>query len=169
MNLELVEQFKNRELKIYPEEIFEYYKAADLFVLPTREDIWGLVINEAMNYVGGILLYANTDGFLIQNPVNLLITSKNLGDMKLEASGDAYIVRTDNYILYQTYKADTGEKELKGSCMKCVRDKIDLSTGKIIVYDKVLHVIGKNANGKNCGYFENKNEREIKLDIKEIA
>lgn len=30
------------------DEIFEYYKAADIFVLPTREDIWGLVINEAM-------------------------------------------------------------------------------------------------------------------------
>lgn len=30
------------------EELSEYYKAADLFVLPTREDIWGLVINEAM-------------------------------------------------------------------------------------------------------------------------
>lgn len=31
-------------------EISKYYMAADLFVLPTREDIWGLVINEAMAY-----------------------------------------------------------------------------------------------------------------------
>jgi len=29
-------------------ELKKYYKASDLFVLPTREDIWGLVINEAM-------------------------------------------------------------------------------------------------------------------------
>ncbi len=29
-------------------ELERYYLAADLFVLPTREDIWGLVINEAM-------------------------------------------------------------------------------------------------------------------------
>ena len=32
------------------EKLIRYYKAADLFVLPTREDIWGLVINEAMAY-----------------------------------------------------------------------------------------------------------------------
>ncbi len=30
------------------ETLRDYYLAADLFVLPTREDIWGLVINEAM-------------------------------------------------------------------------------------------------------------------------
>lgn len=30
------------------EELNLYYRAADMFVLPTREDIWGLVINEAM-------------------------------------------------------------------------------------------------------------------------
>lgn len=36
------EEFKKKE------ELAEYYKAADLFVLPTREDIWGLVVNEAM-------------------------------------------------------------------------------------------------------------------------
>lgn len=29
-------------------DLKDYYKAADIFVLPTREDIWGLVINEAM-------------------------------------------------------------------------------------------------------------------------
>lgn len=33
-----------------PEKLSEYYKTADLFVLPTREDIWGLVINEAMAF-----------------------------------------------------------------------------------------------------------------------
>ena len=32
------------------DELAEYFKAADLFVHPTREDIWGLVINEAMAY-----------------------------------------------------------------------------------------------------------------------
>lgn len=32
------------------EALAVYYRAADLFVLPTREDIWGLVINEAMAY-----------------------------------------------------------------------------------------------------------------------
>lgn len=32
------------------ERVNLYYQAADVFVLPTREDIWGLVINEAMNY-----------------------------------------------------------------------------------------------------------------------
>jgi len=29
-------------------QIIEYFKACDYFVMPTREDIWGLVVNEAM-------------------------------------------------------------------------------------------------------------------------
>ena len=32
------------------QELSAYYAAADLFVLPTREDIWGLVVNEAMAF-----------------------------------------------------------------------------------------------------------------------
>ncbi len=46
---------KNKKLKnvhfinfLEKHDLKEYYKAADLFILPTREDIWGLVINEAM-------------------------------------------------------------------------------------------------------------------------
>lgn len=30
------------------EKLFEYYKAADIFVHPTSYDVWGLVVNEAM-------------------------------------------------------------------------------------------------------------------------
>lgn len=32
------------------DELAKYYQSADLFVFPTREDVWGLVINEAMAY-----------------------------------------------------------------------------------------------------------------------
>ncbi len=32
------------------DELSLYYKSSDLFVMPTREDIWGLVVNEAMSF-----------------------------------------------------------------------------------------------------------------------
>ena len=54
------------------EELKIYYMAADLFVLPTRSDVWGLVINEAManglpvitteKCVAGIELIQNAEG-----------------------------------------------------------------------------------------------------------
>lgn len=58
-------------------ELADFYQAADVFVLPTREDIWGLVINEAMAYglpvvtttqcVAGLeLITNNKNGFLVQ-------------------------------------------------------------------------------------------------------
>lgn len=61
------------------EKLKNYYKMADVFVLPTREDIWGLVINEAMAYglpiittqncIAGVeLVNENENGFLV--PVN---------------------------------------------------------------------------------------------------
>ena len=33
---------------INPEELYKYYYASDIFVLPTHNDPWGLVVNEAM-------------------------------------------------------------------------------------------------------------------------
>lgn len=50
--LSLCEQEKLTNVKFMPflaqEELFRFYRCADVFVLPTREDVWGLVINEAM-------------------------------------------------------------------------------------------------------------------------
>ncbi len=58
------------------EKLFEYYSASDMFVLPTREDTWGLVINEAMahglpiittdNCVAGVeLINDDENGYII--------------------------------------------------------------------------------------------------------
>lgn len=58
-------------------ELAEYYKAANVFVLPTHGDVWGLVINEAMAYglpvittnqcIAGLeLVKSNENGFLTE-------------------------------------------------------------------------------------------------------
>lgn len=54
------------------EELHKYYQAANVFVLPTREDIWGLVINEAMNFgLPVITTYKCIAGLeLVKNGVN---------------------------------------------------------------------------------------------------
>ncbi len=58
------------------DKLYKYYQATNLFVLPTREDIWGLVINEAManglpiittkNCVAGIEL-VKENGYIIES------------------------------------------------------------------------------------------------------
>lgn len=80
---ELNEQIKELSLKnvmlldfMSSTQLMEYYKACDLFILPTREDIWGLVVNEAMasglpvittdKCVSGLELIENYEnGFLV--------------------------------------------------------------------------------------------------------
>ena len=61
------------------EELEKYYLAADMFLFPTRYDIWGLVINEAMSYglpvistnqCGSALELVNKEGGLIIPPIN---------------------------------------------------------------------------------------------------
>ncbi|MDN5372919.1 MAG: hypothetical protein PWR19_1965 [Carnobacterium sp.] len=69
------------------EELKNYYYSADLFVLPTREDIWGLVINEAMAYglpvittdkcISGLELVVNYEnGFIIPTNDSLVLSEK---------------------------------------------------------------------------------------------
>lgn len=62
------------------EELKKYYMAADLFVLPTREDIWGLVINEAMAM-----------------GLPIITTDKCVAGLELVKSGlNGYIIPTEN-------------------------------------------------------------------------
>ena len=91
-NIQLV-GFKQKE------KIFEYYKAADLFVLPTREDIWGLVVNEAMA-MG--LPVVSTDmcvaaAELIEDGVNGYIVPVN--DSKELAEAMKKILRVDSSVI----------------------------------------------------------------------
>ncbi|WP_288217805.1 glycosyltransferase family 4 protein [uncultured Fusobacterium sp.] len=76
------EQYKNKD------DLKEYYMAADIFILPTREDTWGLVINEAMAYglpiittdhcIVGVELVNNENGKIIPiNSVDAIVDAVN--------------------------------------------------------------------------------------------
>ena len=93
------------------------------------------IMNKAFKEVGGTRLYVNTDGFIVKNPVKLIKHSTELGEFKLEHSGDVYIYVDKNYFIIQA------GQELKGNCMCMVRDKFDLPNGKVVHYNKVRKVI----------------------------
>ena len=68
-------------------ELADYYRMSDLFILMTRGDVWGLVINEAMSYglpiissdkcVAGLELVDDNNGFIV-NPEDFLQASKDI-------------------------------------------------------------------------------------------
>lgn len=63
----------------------DYYKAADIFVFPTREDIWGLVINEAVAY--GLPIITTLDCIagleMVDASNGKLIRSDDLEELKI--------------------------------------------------------------------------------------
>ncbi len=87
------------------EDLQKWYQAADVFVLPTREDIWGLVINEAM-----------------AQGLPVITTDKCVAGLELVKEGEnGYIVPVNDVsaltqsiirILAQDYRA-MGEKSLE--------------------------------------------------------
>jgi glycosyltransferase involved in cell wall biosynthesis len=71
-----------------PKNILDrYYMAADLFVLPTREDIWGLVINEAMAHGLPVITTKNCVAGveLVQDMYNGLLVDVNDSNKLCEA------------------------------------------------------------------------------------
>lgn len=82
--LSLVEQLNLQNIHFVPfktpKELQDYYSVADIYVLPTREDIWGLVINEAMAY-----------------GLPVITTDNCLAGLELIEDGkNGYIVETNN-------------------------------------------------------------------------
>lgn len=92
----------------------DWYRAADLFVLPTRSDVWGLVINEAMavglpvittvNCVAGVELIQNGEnGFLVEvDNAEMLAEKMNavLGDdERMTKMGSNNLMKIRNYTI----------------------------------------------------------------------
>lgn len=109
----LIHQYKLNNIFFIPflpfDILSQYYRAADIFVLPTREDIWGLVINEAAAYglpivttnqciAGKEIINRFKNGLLIEkediiglgNSIKQLLDSEELcvkmGDRSIEAA-----------------------------------------------------------------------------------
>lgn len=99
-------------------EISRYYAIADVFVLPSREDVWGLVVNEAM--ASGI-------------PV---IVSDHAGCASdLVTSGvDGYIFKSKNiYDLSKKLKKVLENKVLQKNMSRNVKQKIKFFTPKLTI------------------------------------
>ncbi|MFC6387691.1 glycosyltransferase, partial [Sporolactobacillus kofuensis] len=75
-------------------ELEKYYKAADLFALPTREDVWGLVINEAMSY-GLPVISTNKCGAAVE---------------MVREGQSGYIIDCDDYKVLNNYIIDVLKK-----------------------------------------------------------
>lgn len=96
----------------------KYYKAADVFALPTREDIWGLVINEAMAYglpvittdrcVAGLELIENgVNGYIVpvENSHALAEAIQNVFASDYQKMGAASLERIRPYTIENMVKA----------------------------------------------------------------
>jgi glycosyltransferase involved in cell wall biosynthesis len=99
--LKIIEEKKIKNVEFYEfmskDKIMKFMRAADVFVLPTREDIWGLVINESMSQglptvttktclSGTVLIKDRFNGFLYDYKDLRDLISKTNVLLKLEES-----------------------------------------------------------------------------------
>lgn len=105
--LDLRESFQLKNLHFLgyknKQELKEIYLAADIFVHPTKEDVWGLVVNEALAYglpvvttdrciagqelvkdgINGYIVDAGSDGELSKAIENALCNQERMGIQSL--------------------------------------------------------------------------------------
>lgn len=80
------------------------------------------------------LIYVNTDGFAIQNPVKELDTSTELGKFKRESSTDIMYVYADKNYRVIEYIDKNGKRTIKGSAFDAMKDLMNLSEGHVVEY-----------------------------------
>lgn len=109
-------------------ELRDFYKAADVFVLPTREDVWGLVVNEAMAF--GLPVITTTSCVagveLIEHGVNgYLVAPNNSNELN---NAIKYIIR--NQQLLNDISKNNIEKIRNYTIEKMVQQHIDIFVNK---------------------------------------
>ena len=97
-----------------PEKLREYYRSADAFLFPTRGDVWGLVINEAMAYslpvvttdhcgAGFELIRDGENGFIV--PVDDVQAMTDAIMKIIESDSDAMGINSYSIIKNYTYRS----------------------------------------------------------------
>ena len=146
------------------EELFEYYKASDIFVHPTSYDVWGLVINEAMacglpvvvsdRCVAGLeLVKDGYNGYAVPMGDDILMCRRACELLKNE---DLYNVCSKNSL-------KTIEKYTVSNMAKAHMEAFDKIIGKSALQTRVLivnSVCGIRGTGRICTGLAEKFERE---------
>lgn len=94
-------------------------------------------VDKLIDYVKGTVLYANTDGVIINNPENKITTSNKLGEFKSEITdGQLWYYLNTKQTRWQLYQYHSNKgTEKKGTAPLLVRDRIDLENNKIVLFD----------------------------------
>lgn len=81
--IEIMNKYNLKNIHFYTfmnkKEMDDYFRISNLFILPTREDIWGLVVNEALSYGVPVITTdrCNAGLELIKNDYNGYIVKSN--------------------------------------------------------------------------------------------
>lgn len=100
-----------------------YRETFNWIVQKVREEV-----ERAAAQLDGIIIYANTDGFVVSGAKQKLNTSHSLGAFKEEFCGTAYVYQGENHLIIQM-----GDK-ITGTMPRALRDKVDLKQGKVVSY-----------------------------------
>jgi hypothetical protein len=157
----LIKLYEQRKIKPENKQLFNF--AVGFLVRRGYRETYNWIVqrttkklNEAIEFTNGMLIYANTDGFIVQDPNNLISGTKILDEFKEEYKGDVQFYWGNNYDLYQF------GCEMTGSCRTAVRDKIDLRIGKVVEY-KNVRIYDENDKTKFTVIVDNIVEKEVDI------